>query len=341
MIYFDVTKSANSRHASGLMRVNRRLREKLGSLITPVVWGKDSPAWQPDDWYLTTEIFDVDQRAGFEAFIKNRPCRLAALFPDAIPLQLPRVTWPHSVARHPRYMKLLSEFDQIFAISDAVKQDLEGFWRWQRAEVRACVKAIPLGADFDAHPRHDPRTVVPPPILLCVGIVEPRKNQTFLVEVAEALWAQGVEFDLHIVGRVNPHFGPPIVARFKALRQRCPQFRFHEAASDEVLAELLATARAVVFPTIAEGCGLPVLESLWRGLPCVCSDLPVLRENTDEGGCLVLPKNDLAAWVMGLSDLLTDDEAWLELAQAAGTRDLPTWADCAQVVRETLTSFKP
>jgi glycosyltransferase involved in cell wall biosynthesis len=338
MIYFDVTKSARARHASGLMRVNLRLQDKLGAAITPVVWGRDTPAWQPDDWYLTTEVFDVTARPGFEQFLKNPPCRTAALFPDAIPLQHPKITWPHSVARHPRYMKLLAEFHHVFGISEVVNRDLEGFWQWQGVSPRAKVSAIPLGADFDSRPRHDPRVVVPRPILLCVGIVEPRKNQTFLMDVAESLWREGLEFELHVVGRVNPYFGAPIVERFRAMGRQRAGFHFHEAASDDKLAELLASTRAVVFPTIAEGCGLPVLESLWRGLPCVCSDLPVLRENTEDGGCVVLPMNDLAAWTAGLRAILTDDVAWLKLAKAAGTRQLPTWGDTARIIQETLSA---
>ncbi len=318
------------------MRVNRRLREKLGGAIKPVVWGQNQPDWQPDDWYLTTEIFDVSQRPGFEQFLNNPPCRLAALFPDAIPLQHPHITWPHSVARHPRYMKLLALFHHVFGISEAVKRDLEGFWQWQGVTPRATVSAIPLGADFDSRPRHDPRMVVPDPVLLCVGIVEPRKNQSFLIEVAESLWKEGMAFELHVVGRINPHFGKPIAARFRELRARRTNFHFHEAASDATLAEILGRTRAVAFPTLAEGCGLPVLESLWRGLPCVCSDLPVLRENTEDGGCLVLPLNDQAAWRDGLRDLMTDDEAWLDLAKTAGTRPLPTWVDTARVIRHTL-----
>ena len=74
MIYFDVTKSARASHVSGLMRVNRRLLEKLGDAVRPVVWGKDRPDFQPSDWYLTTETFDVDQRPGFAEFMARPPC---------------------------------------------------------------------------------------------------------------------------------------------------------------------------------------------------------------------------------------------------------------------------
>ena len=337
MIYYDVTKSAKSRHASGLMRVNRRLATELDAKITPVVWGKWDPAEaRPDDWYFTTEVFDIEKRPGFDAFLRNPSCRLAALFPDAIPLQHPRITWPHSVARHPRYMHALSRFDHVFAISAAVKNDLAGFWKWQGNRTDTKISVLPLGADFDGSARRPSPDSVLGPKLVCVGIVEPRKNQSFLLDVAERLWAEGLSFELDIVGRVNPHFGAPIAERMRNLAQSNPQLRFHEAASDQKFSELLESARAVVFPTIAEGCGLPVLESLWRGLPCVCSDLPVLRENTNEGGCVSLPINDLAAWREGLKQVLLDDVHWKQLTQTAAARSLPTWKQSAKNVVNVL-----
>ena len=329
MIFFDVTKSAGAKHASGLMRVNRRLAVELGEAIQPVVWGKWNPAEATSgDWYLTTETFDIDKRPGFQRFLREAPCRKAALFADAIPLKFPQITWPHSVARHPRYMNALRQCDHVFAISSAVAEDLLGFWQWQGEAASTQVSVLPLGADFDSSPRHRQRTEIPPPVLTCVGIVEPRKNQSFLLEVAESLWADGLDFELHIVGRVNPHFGAPIKAAIRKLALRRPNLQFHEAASDEVFGQLLARSRAVVFPTIAEGCGLPVLESLWRALPCVCSNLPVLLENSERGGCVNLPTNDLEAWWSG---------AWKVLATEAAERPLPTWQASAQIILQQLT----
>jgi glycosyltransferase involved in cell wall biosynthesis len=92
----------------------------------------------------------------------------------------------------------------------------------------------------------------------------------------------------------------------------------------------------VVFPTIAEGCGLPLLEALWRGVPCVCSDLPVLRENADGGGCLVAQVNDLADWSAKLRTVLTDDGENRRLQTEAMARPLPRWTDTAQVLRRAL-----
>lgn len=339
MIYYDITKMGAARHKSGLMRVSSRVLEGLGGAVHAVAWkhGRFVDAtgrpvlFQPADWLLTVELFSGAERPGFRDFVATKPCRLGAVFADAIPLKFPHITWPQSVQRHADYIKLLAGFDRVWAISDEVKRDLLGFWQWQGVAVRAEARRVELGADFDGSPRAStPAAFAARPSLLCVGIIEPRKNQAFLVEVAEALWADGLDFDLHIVGRVNPHFGEPIVRRIKSAAKNEPRLRLHVAAGDAKLRELYAGARAVVFPTIAEGCGLPVIEALWRGVPAVCSDLPVLRELADAGGCVVAKVNDLAEWRAKLAPLLRNTALAENLAREAVTRSLPTWRETAQ-----------
>ncbi|MEY4939222.1 MAG: hypothetical protein RIQ93_957 [Verrucomicrobiota bacterium] len=335
MIFFDVTKSGGAGHRSGLMRVSGRLADEFGPTAAPVRWPKWNRATQEGDWFLTGEIFTPEERPGFDAFLQKRPCRIAGIFHDAIPLKHPRITWPHSVARHPAYMKMLARFDRVWADSEASRRELVDFWRWQGTESAPPVDVLALGADFNGAPRVSARSKVGRG-LLCLGILEPRKNQMFLLDVAEELWGEGVEFELHIVGRVNPHFGPPVVSRIKALRRRFPGLCFHEAAPDAVVARLYATTRASVFPTIAEGCGLPLLESLWMGVPCVCSDLPVLRENADGGGCVAVRLNDRTAWKAALLRVLRDDAWQAKLTAEATTRPLPTWGAAAQAMRQRL-----
>lgn len=339
MIFFDITKTGPAGHRSGLTRVSARLREELGSAATPVRW----PAWKGEasvqDWFLTSEVFSPDERPGFGEWLDRKNCRCAAIFHDAIPLKHPHITWPQSVARHPSYLKMLARFDRVWAVSEASRRELVEFWQWQGVEYLPEVHVLPLGADFDGRPRtmrSEPDAKTRLPLVLCVGIIEPRKNQEFLLDVAEALWRDGVEFELHLVGRVNPHFGPPIVARIKTLQRTQPGLHFHEAASDAEVAGLYAKARLAVFPTIAEGCGLPLLEALWRGLPCVCSDLPVLRENADGGGCVSVASNDRAAWHAALRRLLTEENERAKLTAEAIGRPLPTWASAATVLREAL-----
>jgi len=346
MIYFDVSRTLRAKHRSGLTRVGSRLLKEFGDTVKPVSLlvpggglSEASAQFHPskDDWWLTPELFCEAEFPGLWTFFRKRRCRLAAVFHDAIPLKHPHITWPQSVSRHPEYMRMLAEFDRVFAVSEASRQELLGFWRWQGVEPRAVVETISLGADFSGLPRVVRRGDAGRAALLCVGILEPRKNQTFLLEVCESLWRDGFTFDLHLVGRVNPHFGQPVLTKVKALKKRYPGLRYHAAVDDETLARLLGEVRASVFPTIAEGCGLPLLESLWQGVPCLCSDLPVLRENADAGGCLCVPVGELERWREALRRVLTEAEAYAELVRQTANRPLPSWADTAKALAERLT----
>ena len=345
MIYYDVTKMDAARQKSGLTRVSSRLREELGEAVSAVVWAKrafafvDRPAenvvFRPEDWLLTVELFSGAERPGFSEWMASRKCRLAAMFYDAIPLRFPQVTWPQSVQRHPLHMKMLAEFDRVFAISRESQKDLTGFWQWQGVVPRAAVSTIEFGADFDGTERAiSPRLAQPGSRaqLLCVGIVEPRKNQGFLLDVCESLWRDGLDFELHIVGRVNPHFGGPLEMRFRQMQRREKRFHFHVAASDVTLKQLYREASAVALPTQAEGCGLPLLEALWHGVPCVGSDLPVLREIADAGGCLMAAVNDPTDWQKKLRMVLTEETTSRRLQAEARARPLPHWAGTAQTL---------
>jgi len=350
MIYFDVTKMGAAKHRSGLMRVSGRLRDELGEAAVGVSWknrgwqrvdGKDSIRFSDTDWLLTAELFCEEERPGFWSFLKNKPCRLAAIFHDAIPLKHPHTTWPKSVARHPEYMKMLSCFDRVFPISTASKEDLTGFWAWQAVPSDAVVREISLGADFLKRPRpafadNSARTKNQAPSLLCVGILEPRKNQLFLLDVCAALWAEGLAFSVNIVGRVNPHFGPPVCAKIAALKKQGRPVFHHQGLSDDGVLALYRTATASVFPTVAEGCGLPPLESLWLGVPCVCSDLPVLRENIDGGGCVPVSVGNVEAWKTTLRSILTKPDRAAQLRVEAERRVVPLWRQTAEALRSAL-----
>jgi glycosyltransferase involved in cell wall biosynthesis len=339
VIFFDTTKTGAAGHRSGLTRVSARLREELGKAAMAAGWERAAAAAGAGEWFLTAEPFSEAERPGFSAWLASRRCRTAAIFHDAIPLRHPRITWPRSVARHAGYLKLLAGFERVWAVSAASRDDLLGFWRWQGVASPPAVEVLPLGADFDGAPRGGGGGSAPgtPPRLLCVGIIEPRKNQAFLLEVAAALWREGLEFGLDFVGRVNPHFGRPIARRLAALSREFPGLRARGGAGDRELAGLYGSARASVFPTLAEGCGLPLLESLWRGVPCVCSDLPVLRENAARGGCLAAAAGDSGAWSSALRAVLTDEGLHARLAAEARARPLPTWSESARILARALT----
>lgn len=343
MIHFDATKAQRAGHQSGLVRVSSRLLQELGEAATAVSWTPALPSrLKREDWFVTPELFDEGERPGFGAFLRSGACRTAAIYHDAIPLRHPEWTWPRSVERHPGYMELLAGFDLVLAVSEASRAELLAYWRWMGVARVPPVEVLPLGADFDGAARGgrarrsagagSGRTLA----LLCVGIIEPRKDQVFLAESCVSLWTAGLSLDLHLAGRVNPHFGKVMDKRLRALARVHQGLRLHHSPSDKQLAELYAKADALVLPSRAEGCGLPLLEALWRGVPCIASDLPALRENAAAGGCRLVPSGDKKAWEAALAEVVTNPAMLGQLEEAARIRPLCDWRTSAACLLELL-----
>jgi glycosyltransferase involved in cell wall biosynthesis len=70
---------------------------------------------------------------------------------------------------------------------------------------------------------------------------------------------------------------------------------------DRHLAEVLAGARALLFPSHAEGYGIPLIEALAAGVPVIASDLPVFAE-IGQGVPDLLSPGDEAGWIAAIAD---------------------------------------
>jgi glycosyltransferase involved in cell wall biosynthesis len=345
MIFLDTGKAGPGAPKSGLNRVASRLAEELGGEVRLVRW--ESSKWTTEagdapgvgDWILVPGLFSETERPGLSAWLGSRGrARIAAVFHDAIPVKRPDLCFAHAVARHPSYLKLLAGCDRVFCVSRASHEELKGYWSWIGVSPQAETSGITLGADLPGTIRVREATLPKqlPPRVLCVGILEPRKNQQFLLDVCEELWAGGASFSLDLVGRRNPELGGPAVARVREAVKRGRAVRHLMGVGDAELRELYAGASALAFPTLAEGCGLPLLESLWLGVPCVHSSLPALLENAEGGGTRAVPVGDLKAWAAALRAALFDP-AWNAQARAAAcARPLPTWAETAAQIRAAL-----
>lgn len=138
------------------------------------------------------------------------------------------------------------------------------------------------------------------------GAVEPRKNLLMLLNIWRLLAQRAGTPCPHlvVVGRLARR-GAPIMAQ---LRAGGPSVSVVENLSTSALRALMAHARAVLMPSLAEGFGLPIVEALALGTPVLASDLPAHRE---AGGPFpaYLPAQDVAAWTAAVIDLASDDTA--------------------------------
>ena len=337
MIFFDVTKTNSVRHRSGLARLSERLREELGTDAEAGAWTEIRDRAKAEDWFVTTELFSEAERPGFSEFLKQPTCRTAAIFADAIPMKHPHITWPQSVARHPSYMKMLARFEKVWAISQASRDELVGYWKWLGLEHTPTVEVLPLGADLSRAPRgrqrgrHAARWFA-----VCR---HSRATEESAFPVGRVRGAVVVRRDIRSAhcGKIESPFRRSGASRASSHSRRSTQVSTTtRLRAMKCWRRLYGSVRATVFPTIAEGCGLPLLESLWHGVPCVCSDLPVLRENADGGGCLTAAVNSREAWVAALRAVLREDELHARLTkEAAGANSADMDRSSTAVARRT------
>ena len=74
-------------------------------------------------------------------------------------------------------------------------------------------------------------------------------------------------------------------------------------SDDDELSFLYDHAAALIFPSYAEGFGLPIVEAARRGRPVICSDIPVFRE-VGGAGALYFRVNDARALAETIADFL-------------------------------------
>jgi glycosyltransferase involved in cell wall biosynthesis len=266
---------------------------------------------------------------------------MAALFYDAVAVRFPTLTPAGNVARVENYLRELATFDGVAAISAASQADL--LEQWARLGVRnqPPVTSIPLGVN-------PPTAAVPPPnadnnrlgaMILSVGSLEGRKNHLALLEAAEVLWREGRHFRLILAGLPRPETAAPALRLAAALQSAGRPLQLAGAVSDRRLEELYARCRFTVYPSLYEGYGLPVAESLLRGRPCVCGTGGALAEVASGGGCLIVPEPTSAHLATALRSLLDDDALHARLCSEATQRQFPTWADYARRLHSWLATL--
>lgn len=117
-------------------------------------------------------------------------------------------------------------------------------------------------------------------VFLMVGSIEPRKNHQFVLDAFDRFWQQGGDATLVLIGR-QAWRTDTFLARVADHRERGNRLHLLRDATDTELDHGYRNASALVIASETEGFGLPVVEAFQRGLPVLCSDIPVFREIAD------------------------------------------------------------
>jgi glycosyltransferase involved in cell wall biosynthesis len=254
-----------------------------------------------------------------------------AIFHDAIGLKFPELTPPGTVARLPAYLRELRQFDGVAAVSEDSAASLREYWTWLGVDGAPSVQAIPLGIDeVPSEIRQAPgATATAGARVLCVATVEGRKNHIALLDAAETLWREGLAFELELIGLARPDTAQAALDKIQSLRAAGRSLVYHGSVTDNSLHAAYARCAFTVYPSLIEGFGLPVLESLQHGKPCVCSAHGALGESARGGGCVTLSDINAASLATEMRSLLQEPARVTKLAMAARARTFRPWRDYA------------
>jgi glycosyltransferase involved in cell wall biosynthesis len=173
-------------------------------------------------------------------------------------------------------------------------------------------------------------------LILTIGRQTEQKGQLRLVEALGRIAPAHRDVMLVIAGAPGPST-PRIARRIRELRL---DDRVQLLGHRDDVGDLLTAADVFAFPSQYEGLGGVLVEAMALGLPIVASDLPAIREVTDDGHvALLVPPGDPVALAGALELLLTDRE----LSRTLGTRGRDRYRQCftpERAARELIEMYR-
>lgn len=241
---------------------------------------------------------------GLGEWVRRRAVRPVHLVHDLIPITHPQFCREGEAERHRR--RMLAVLDTGAGVIANSAHTLETLGHFAAAEHRELPTAAIAWPGTPVLPHAEPRGEAAPAFVI-LGTIEGRKNHELLLSMWRRMLDERSAAQvprLVIVGRR----GWQADEVFARLDRRDFGDLVAEVGplDDRRLAETLAGARALLFPSFAEGYGIPLVEALAAGVPVIASDLPVFRE-IGQGVPELLPPDDGAAWIDAIADYARPD----------------------------------
>jgi glycosyltransferase involved in cell wall biosynthesis len=234
--------------------------------------------------------------------------------------------WAWAAMRH-----ALRESERIIAISSNTRD--RAIARFA-IDPRKC-SVVPCGVALERfRPADQAARESGAPYFLCVGNTRPYKNIPTALRAFARCQTALPDTGLVIVGR-GDHF--PELRALAAELGIAGRVRFSERASEDDLLRLLHGAVALIFPSIIEGFGLPVLEAAAAGCPVIASSHPAIRETVGDAGILCDPArpDEFAAAMIRMAT----DRAAREQLRSRGLARAAQF-DWSRAARETLDVYE-
>jgi glycosyltransferase involved in cell wall biosynthesis/SAM-dependent methyltransferase len=380
-IYYWIDSTLQFPKNTGIQRVSRQLAKALMTLgvdLIPVKWnesdrrfccvtvneleyfskwnGPTVTNWcewiEPSSaidksWFLMPDLplnRSTLEHQHLMEYVKNMGLRSAAIFYDAIPWKMRKIYPKHFAEAHKEYMLGLAGYDLVFPISDFSREDIVDFLGAMLPKPQSLdqkIKTVVLPGEFVESQRVKEFADIQKDIvkILCVGTVEPRKNHETLLKAFQLVVNQShIEFQLIIAGRRTELDLAKLVEDFVSYNSA---IFWDEEADDTRIRELYDLCDFTVYPSIEEGFGLPILESLWYAKPCICANFGAMAEVAEGGGCITVDVRDVELLATQIQRLAEDRGLLKQLTVQAITRPFKTWQDYGNEVTMRLSCATP
>jgi glycosyltransferase involved in cell wall biosynthesis len=293
---------------------------------------------KPGDVLLLPDIYRDGRLVELPKVIAGTRARTVAIFHDAAALRLPML-YPKARPRFQAYVVSLSLFDLIICDSQNSRAELLQLWSdFGTAPTATAVETLPVELNAEEQSQ---LSKAGGEVIVCVGTFEPRKNHLTLLRAAEKLWESGLTFQLELIGRSTSYFGRKVIAEVRRLRRVKRAACWSKHVNDQTLHRAYRECRFTVYPSLMEGFGLPIAESLLHGKPCVCGGNGALGEVARGGGCLTVDQTSVDALAEGIKTLLLDRQLYSRLCGEARARKFRSWSDYINKLLKHLEASHP
>jgi alpha-1,2-rhamnosyltransferase len=212
--------------------------------------------------------------------------KVAVVVYDLICITHPQFFVPLAEEHFTKYLCAINEHtDVVTAISNTVKLQLDA----KLPALAAPHSATPyrcsfrLGAEF-SQAKGTVRAGLKETLsdkdssfYLMVSTFEPRKNHRFVLDTFERFWETHPDCKLVLVGAVG-WMTEALLARIRQHPELNRKLFVYHDLSDAEVSYCYARSKAVIFPSVVEGFGLPIVEALWHGKKTFASDTAIHRE---------------------------------------------------------------
>lgn len=226
------------------------------------------------------------EQAGYSSQAKRLFKRVAYFLHDIIPLEYPEYCKAGETLKHEARVKTIVQSGHLVITNSQDTLDKFKYFSQQQFKTASLPTGTVALLGTDSHlpvpQRNKSGTLIVPgnfPYFVILGTIEPRKNHLLLLQVWRRLAEQLKENcpKLYIIGKRGWDIEQVI-----DIIERAPYARQHiveiSDACDEQVVSLLKNARALLFPSFAEGFGLPLIQALQVFTPVIASNLAVFKE---------------------------------------------------------------